>query len=66
MSGRAQELLGVCGTCKWHRPEDLSWMNPWDGLTFGEKVWVCHNYDSLYCDDETDYNDTCIHWEERE
>lgn len=44
----------ICGTCKWHKHEDID-----DG-------WVCVNDRSDYCTDWTEYEDTCEDWEERE
>lgn len=42
-----------CGTCKWHRHEDIT-----DG-------WVCVNYESEYCTDFTPYDHCCEEWEGR-
>ena len=49
-------LSGVsicCGTCKHHRHGD-------------EDEWLCANEDSINFTEETDYNDACADWEERE
>jgi hypothetical protein len=43
----------ICGTCCWHI-KDIN----------GD--WYCANDDSYYCEDWTDYKDSCGEWEERE
>ena len=42
-----------CGTCRWHRHEDIS------------DDWVCANGESDYCTDWTDYDHCCEDWERR-
>ena len=44
----------ICGTCRWHRHEDIN-----DG-------WVCVNITSRFCSDWTGYSDTCEDWEGRD
>lgn len=47
------EKKECCGTCKWHRHEDIG-----DG-------WICCNEQSDYCADWTDYEFGCEEWEGR-
>ena len=49
------EFAEICGTCKHHKPD-----------LFDGEDWRCDNERSQHYCLETDYQDSCEDWEERE
>ena len=57
MRGRREDKE-CCGTCKWHRCEEIIFGNK------PEEEWYCGNHTSDLYQEYTNYKDCCDEWED--
>lgn len=53
-----REERECCGTCKWHRREEITFGNK------PEEEWYCGNHTSELYQEYTEYEDSCEEWED--